>query len=119
MAYNGRLSHLLSMMIKKTCNEGYVGETADNAHHRGRQHADRLGKKSDGSVLWKHVRGKHATADPPPVFSMKVTEVFTSDALLRQVEEGNIINKVSGECMNSEWNYKSILRIDCFYGERG
>ena len=25
------------------CNEVYVGETADNAHHRGKQHADRLG----------------------------------------------------------------------------
>ena len=96
-----------------SCNEVYVGETADNAHHRGKQHADRLSKKADDSVLWKHVRSKHATADPPPVFSMKVTGVFRSDALLRQVTEGNLINKVSGTCMNSrsEWNHQSIPRI--------
>ena len=96
-----------------SCEEVYVGETADNAHHRGKQHADRLSKRADDSVLWKHVRSKHAAADPPPVFSMKVTGVFRNDALLRQVTEGNLINKVSGTCMNSrsEWNHQSIPRI--------
>ena len=96
-----------------SCEEVYVGETADNAHHRGKQHADRLSKRADDSVLWKHVRSKHAAADPPPVFSMKVTGMFRNDALLRQVTEGNLINKVSGTCMNSrsEWNHQSIPRI--------
>ena len=67
----------------------YVGETADNAFTRGRQHADALKNKSKDSVLHKHVRSVHRH-DPPPVFNMSVTGTYGNDALpqLMPLNEG-------------------------------
>ena len=95
-----------------SCSEIYIGETADNAYTRGCQHAYALKTKSKDSVLHKHVQNAHST-DPPPTFSMAVTGIFSNDALLRQVTEGNAINNNSKHCMNSraEWNHQSIPRI--------
>ena len=95
-----------------SCNHIYVGETADNAYTRGCQHSEALRKKHKDSVLHRHVLSEHTT-DEPPVFNMRVTGVFGSDALLRQISEGNTINECSGFTMNSraEWNHQSIPRI--------
>ena len=97
-----------------SCSHVYVGETADNAHHRGKQHAYGLRRKYESNALYKHVVTEHAE-DPPPVFSMKVTGTFGNDCLLRQVTEARLIDDAStrGECMNSraEWNHQSVPRI--------
>ena len=96
------------------CNDVYVGETADNAYHRGKQHADALRNHVPGSALYKHVRNTHPDG-PSPAFKMKVTGVYGKDALLRQVTEGVQINAASErkKCMNSrsEWNHQAIPRI--------
>ena len=95
-----------------SCDFIYVGETADNAFTRGRQHADALKNKSKDSVLHKHVRSIHRH-DPPPIFNMNVTGTYGNDALLRQVAEARAINKNSSRVMNSraEWNHQSIPRV--------
>ena len=97
------------------CGDVYVGETADNAYHRGKQHAAALRNSTADSALVKHIRIKHQNDDPPPAFNMKVTGVFGNDALLRQVTEASRINQASdaGICMNSraEYNHQAIPRV--------
>ena len=94
------------------CGDVYVGETGDNGYTRGNQHAEALDKKSKESVLWKHVQNRHST-EPPPVFNMRITGIFGNDSLLRQVTEGNSINRESARSMNSraEWNHQKIPRV--------
>ena len=64
-----------------SCNDVCVwGNCGQRAPQR--ESACRLIKKADDSVMWNHVQSKHdASADPPPVFSMKVTGVFRNDPL--------------------------------------
>ena len=95
------------------CGDMYVGETGDNAYTRGIQHIQALESKSKDSVLWKHIQTKHNEETPPPIFNMRVSGTYKDDALLRQVAEGNAINRKGGKSMNSkaEWNHQRIPRV--------
>ena len=63
------------------CKDEYVGETTDNAYHRGKQHADALRNREPSSDLYKHVRNTYLDG-PPPAFKMKVTGMYGKEALL-------------------------------------
>ena len=47
------------------------------------------------------------------MFKMRVTGTYKDDVLLRQVAEGNAINRKGGKAMNSkaEWNHQRIPRV--------
>ena len=67
------------------CEYVYVGETGRNAYTRGTEHSDQLIKKSKSSVLHSHTVDKHANNPDPPIYSMRVTDVYGGDATKRQV----------------------------------
>ena len=94
------------------CGDIYVGETGDNAYTRGNQHVQALENKAKDSVLWKHIQCKHSE-EASPVFKMRVTGTYKDDALLRQVAEGNAINRKGGKAMDSkaDWNHQRIPSV--------
>ena len=68
-----------------SCSHIYVGETPDNTHHRGKQHAYSLRRKYESNALCKHLVTVHARRGPsPPVFKIRVTRTFGNDCLLRR-----------------------------------
>ncbi|KXJ27481.1 60S ribosomal protein L24 [Exaiptasia diaphana] len=91
------------------CSQTYIGETSRNTYMRGREHLRELDNRSKGSVLWSHAREEHEGKIPD--YTCDVTNVFQGDALLRQVSEAVLINKVKPE-MNTkkEWNFANIPR---------
>ena len=61
--------------------------------------------------MWKHCCDRHERNEVS--FVMNVTGIFHEDAMLRQITESVLINKVEeGKLINSksEWNYVSIPR---------
>ena len=61
--------------------------------------------------MWKHCCDRHGRNEVS--FVMNVTGIFRDDAMLRQITESVLINKVEeGKLIDfkSEWNYVSILR---------
>ncbi|KXJ11003.1 hypothetical protein AC249_AIPGENE16189 [Exaiptasia diaphana] len=91
------------------CSQTYIGETSRNTYMRGREHLRELDNRSKGSVLWSHAKEEHEGKIPD--YTCDVTNVFQGDALLRQVSEAVLINKVKPE-MNTkkEWNFANIPR---------
>ena len=91
------------------CSQTYIGETSRNTYMRGREHLRELDNRSKGSVLWSHAKEEHEGKIPD--YTCDVTNVFQGDALLRQVSEAVLINKVKPK-MNTkkEWNFANIPR---------
>ena len=90
-----------------SCNDVCVwGNCGQRAPQR--ESACRLIKKADDSVMWNHVQSKHdASADPPPVFSMKVTGVFRNDLLSKLLKA-----LVSTRWAGHVWNHQSSQMTD-------
>ena len=89
----------------------YVGETSRTAYTRGREHLHALERRMGSSVMRRHCCDRHDRNEVN--FVMNVTGVFRDDAMLRQITESEVINKVEeGKLINSksEWNYVRIPR---------
>ena len=98
-------------LVCQACKSKYVGETSRSAYIRGREHFHALKRRERSSVVWKHCCERHEKNEES--FVMNVTEIFRDDAMLRQITESVLINKVEeGKLINSksEWNYVSIPR---------
>ena len=93
-------------MVCQACKSKYVGETSTRAYTRGREHFHALERREESSVMWKHCCDRHERNEIS--FVMNVTEVFRDDAMLRQITESVLINKVEEVKLinsKSEWNY--------------
>ena len=98
-------------MVCQACKSKYVGETSTRAYTRGREYFHALERREESSVMWKHCCDRHERNEIS--FVMNVTEVFRDDAMLRQITESVLINKVDEiKLINSksEWNYVRIPR---------
>ena len=85
-----------------------IGQTSRSAYTRGREHFHALERREESSVMWKHCCDRHEINEVS--FVMNVTGIFRDDAMLRQITESVLINKVEeGKLINSksEWNYVS------------
>ena len=90
------------------CDHVYHGETGRNGYTRGQEHLNSLRLQDQSSPLWRHTRGVHGDADPPPEYVMTITGKFKKDPTLRQITEGTKINNTSEHrLMNSrsEWRH--------------
>ena len=90
-------------IICKTCKERniertYEGETARNAYLRGNEHQRALERKSDNSVLYKHIQKEHREEENSIKFQMKIVGRFKSP-LCRQIDEGVRIQSKKPEAL--------------------
>ena len=95
----------------------YVGETARNAHSRGKEHMAALKKKDPSSVLWRHTKQAHSDSHTPPHYSMVVTG-YHDNSLTRQISEAVRINHVPVSlCINNkqEWAHTQLVRTSLTY----
>ena len=98
-------------LVCRACKSKYVGETSRSAYARGREPCHTLERREESSVMWKHCCDRHERNEVS--FVMNVTRVFRDDAMLRQITESVLINKVEeGKLINfkREWNYVRIPR---------
>ena len=69
--------------------------------------------------MWKRCCDRHERNEVSFVYVMNVTGIFRDDAMLWQITESVLINKVEeGKLINSksEWNYVSSLRASSLFG---
>ena len=88
------------------CNAVYIGESGRNAYTRGQEHEKEYQRKSNQSVLWRHVSQCHSEEATPPTFKMRVTAVHDGDPTMRQVLEGIQIGNTPADGLinnKSEW----------------
>ena len=98
-------------LVCRACKSKYVGETSRSAYTRGREHFHPLERREESSVLWRHCCERYDGNEVG--FVMNVMGVFHDDAMLRQITESVLINKVEeGKLINSksEWNYVNVPR---------
>lgn len=98
-------------LVCRACQHKYIGETSRSAYTRGKEHLSSLERQEENSVMWRHSCDVHGGNVPD--FVMNVTGTFQNDAMLRQITESVLINKVQeGQLINSksEWNYVRIPR---------
>ena len=76
----------------------YEGETCRNAHIRGNKHQRALERKSDNSVLYKHIQKEHREEENSIKFQMKIVGRFKSP-LCRQIDEGVRIQSKKPEAL--------------------
>ena len=79
-------------LVCQRCGDKYIGETAGSAFSRGKEHLMAMEKKDETSVMYRHAKQKHQ--GQVPQFTMNLTGIFRNDALLRQITESVLINKV-------------------------
>ena len=97
--------------VCQACKSKYVREMSRSAYTRGREHFHALERREEISVMWRHCCDRHERNEVS--FVMNVTGDFRDDAMLRQITESVLINKVEeGKLINSksEWNYVRIPR---------
>ena len=100
---NCKLTNIGYSIICKTCQERnvertYEGETCRNAHIRGNEHQRALERRSDSSVLYKHIQKEHKEEENSVRFQMKIFGRFKS-ALHRQIDEGVRIQSQKPEAL--------------------
>ena len=98
-------------LVCQLCRQKYIGETSRSAYTRGKEHLRALEQREQSSVMWRHSCEKHDGSVPG--FTMNVTGMFQSDAMLRQISESIQINKVQQDQLintRSEWSYFRIPR---------
>ena len=79
-------------LVCQLCNQKYIGETSRSTYTRGKEHLRALEQRQQSLVMWRHSYEK--LDDSVPGFTMNVTGMFQSDAMLRQISESIQINKV-------------------------
>ena len=98
-------------LVCQLCRQKYIGETSRSVYTRGKEHLRALEQRQQSLVMWRHSYEK--LDDSVPGFTMNVTGMFQSDAMLRQISESIQINKVQQDQLintKSEWSYFRILR---------
>ena len=98
-------------LVCQLCRQKYIGETSRSAYTRGKEHLRTLEQREQSSVMWRHSCEKHD--GNVPGFTMNVTGMFHSDAMLRQISKSIQMNKVQQDQlinMKSEWSYFRIPR---------
>ena len=107
---NCKITNVGYSLICKTCkNRGkvrtYEGETCRNTYLRGREHAKEFERKSENSVMYKHVQKEHRHEEEDVKFEMKVVGRF-KNAMSRQIDESvRIQSKKPRELLNSKSEY--------------
>ena len=97
--------------VSQLCRHKYIGEMSRSAYTRGEGHLRALEQREQSLVIWRHSCEKHD--GNVPGFTMNVTGMFQSDAMLRQISESIQINKVQQDQLintKSEWSYFRIPR---------
>ena len=88
-------------LVCQACKSKYVGKTSRSAYTRGREHFHALARREQSSVMWRHCCDRHERNEVS--FVMGVTGFFRDDAMLRQITESVLINKVEeGKLINSK-----------------
>ena len=98
-------------VVCQLCHRKYIGEASRSAYTCGKEHLRALEQREQSSVMWRHSCEKHDGSVPG--FTMNVTGMFQSDAMLRQISESIQINKVQQDQLintKSEWSYFRIPR---------
>ena len=101
----------LSAGVFLTAKLTYIGETSRSACTRGKEHLRALEHIEQSLVMWRHSCEKQDGNIPD--FTMNVTGMFQSDAMLRQISESIQIKKGQQDKlinMTSEWSYFRIPR---------
>ena len=107
---NCKIANVGYSIICKTCKERgrdrtYEGESCRTAYIRGKEHIREYERKSDKSVMFKHVKKEHEGEDGEVQFEMKVVSRFKS-AMNRQREESVRIQRKNPESLlNSKSEY--------------
>ena len=89
----------------------YEGETSRSARIRGSEHVKDLERKTEKSVLYKHIQNEHPNEEVK--FRMEITRKFR-DALTRQANEAvRIFSRAGPELLNSksEFNHPPLARV--------
>jgi len=98
-------------LVCQLCRQKYIRETSRSAYTCRKEHLRALEHREQRSVMWSHSCEKHDGNIPG--FTMNVTGMFQSDAMLRQIWESIQINKVQQDQLintKSEWSYFRIPR---------
>ena len=95
---NCKVSNIGYTIVCQTCKDRqidrtYEGKTCRNAHLRGREHLKDLEKKSDRSVLFKHIKADHTDEENKVKFNMEIVGRFKT-AMNRQINEGIRIQSI-------------------------
>ena len=89
-----------------------------SAYACGKKHLEDLGRKIDGSVMWRNCRLNHNSELQD--FTISVTELYQNDCILRQIVEGVSQGNASGGMLintKKEWNYLHLPRVIIGDGE--
>ncbi len=99
--------------IQCECGGKYIGQSSRSSYERGREHFNQL--RNEKGVLWKHQSEEHGGDSRK--FTMKTTEQFGDDSMLRQISEAVRVHH-ERPTMNSkdEWNYVVIPRASVMSG---
>ena len=104
---NCKIANVGYSLICKTCKargleRTYEGETCRNTYLRGREHVRDYDKRSESSVMYKHVQKEHKGEEDEIEFQMKVVGRFKT-AITRQIDESvRIQNKKPSTLLNSK-----------------
>ena len=90
------------------CSRKYVGETSRSAYTRGVEHLRDVDGNREQSVLGRHTKEEHGGVFPD--FTMSVTSVHGTDAMMRQVTESILIRRDRELNNKTEWNNFSLPR---------
>jgi hypothetical protein len=97
----------------KDINRVYRGETGHTVYTRFLCHQHLFENQSENSTLWRHSEDDHES-DPDLQYSYTILKELGSDALLRQISEGVLIDKVPpSELLNSrrEWRTPIVVNV--------
>ena len=107
---NCRASDITYKIECSECQYVYIGESARNGYSRGREHLTSLAKKSEDSVLHRHIREEHSVnSNMPPKFKMTILSTHKT-ALDRQISEAVLIGRTPN-LMNkkNEWGHTKVV----------
>ena len=109
---NCRTNNVTYKIVCNICGDVYYGETCRNCYSRGIEHTTDLNKKTENSVLHRHMRDKHSDTDTPvtPDFTMSVIGTHKT-AMDRQIAEAVLINTGGSKLINrkSEWGHTKVV----------
>ena len=107
---NCRATNITYKIECSKCGYVYIGESGRNGYSRGREHLADLAKKSENSVLYRHIKEEHSGVNSDrPKFKMTILSTHKT-ALDRQVSEAVLIGRTP-ELMNkkTEWGHTKVV----------
>ena len=90
-ATNCRVANVGYSITCKLCKDRkieqiYIGETCRNIYIRGKEHQNLLEKKSEKSVMYKHIKEKHSDEENKVKFDMRISGRL-KNPMTRQLDE--------------------------------